>query len=267
MPAADRTAARPLSSWPTAGEVLRALIGEQISTATGTLNVVLEVQGDAVLVRTGRSPQGQPVKVSEVQEGMDKLRAAGSIRITVDELGHRSAFVGAVLATLPGVQVTASPATATITPADNDAGARDLQFAVLDSISSVKIRKEQGVLRELLANGRAAADCALCGHQYPLRFLVASHIKKRSICTDDERRDLRHIAMLACTFGCDALYEAGWITVGPDGRIEPVLPDSASTGRLHDHLEQLAGRICLAHSPDSEQYFQWHRDTYSHKAE
>jgi len=30
------------------------------------------------------------------------------------------------------------------------------------------------------------------------------------------------VAMLACTFGCDALYEAGWITVGQDGNVQTV---------------------------------------------
>jgi hypothetical protein len=117
------------------------------------------------------------------------------------------------------------------------------------------------VLRSMLADGRELADCALCGDQYPLRFLVAAHIKKRSICTDDERRDFRHVAMLACTFGCDALYENGWITVGPDGRIEVIPLDTAPRGRLRDHLQQLAGEHCRAHSQSSEPYFDWHRKT------
>ena len=252
---------RPLA-WPTAADVLRSLIGEEIPTVTGTPNTVLAIQGGTVRVGTGRSPQGQPVEISEVQQGMDKLRANGSVRVAVDELGHSSAFIGAVLATLPGAHVTTSPATVTLATVD-EVEARDPEFAVLDSIASVKIRKEQGVLRDILADGRELADCALCGHQYPLRFLVAAHIKKRSVCTDDERRDLRHIAMLACTFGCDALYEAGWITVRPDGRIQPVPPGTAPAGRLSDHLEQLTGRYCQAHSPASEPYFDWHRRNYS----
>ena len=63
------------------------------------------VHGIAVLVGTSRSPHGQPVKVSDVQQGMDKLRANGSVRVAVDELGHRCAFVGTVLATLPSTHV------------------------------------------------------------------------------------------------------------------------------------------------------------------
>jgi hypothetical protein len=249
-------------SWPAAGEVLRSLIGEEIPTITGKPNTVLAVQGRIALVGTGRSPQGQSVEISEVQLGMDKLRANGSVRIAVEELGHRSAFVGAVLSTLPGARVTGSPATVFLGVGD-PIDSREPEFAVLDSTASVKIRKEQGALRSILSGGRELADCALCGHEYPLKFRVAAHIKKRSVCTDDERRDLRHIAMLACTFGCDALYEAGWITVGPDGRIQPIPIGVAPTGRLLDHLQLLAGRHCRAHNEASEPYFKWHRETYS----
>ena len=249
-------------SWPTAGEVLRSLIGEEIRTISRLPNIVLAVQGSTALVGASRSPQGQPVEVSEVQHGMDKLRRNGSVRVNVEELGHRSAFVGAVLATLPGVHITTRPAEV-ILDASGELNGRDPEWAVLDTTASVKIRKEQALLRSILADGRELAHCALCGHQYPLRFLVAAHIKKRSICTDDERRDLRHVAMLACTFGCDALYEAGWITVGPDGRIQAIPPDTEPSGRLRDHLQQLAGQYCRAHNQASEAYFAWHRKTYS----
>ena len=247
-------------AWPSAAEVLRSLIGEEIRTIVGAPNMVLAVHGQTALVGTNRSPQGQPVEVAAVQDGMDKLRARGTVSVTVEELGHRSAFVGAVLATLPGASATARPAAVTLGAAPGRA-ASDPEFAVLDSVASVKVRREQAQLRSMLADGRELADGALCGYQYPLGFLVAAHIKKRAICTDDERRDLRHVAMLACTFGCDALYEAGWVTVGPDGLILAVPPDTAPTGRLRDHLGQLAGQACSAHSQDSEWYFTWHRTT------
>ena len=60
-------------------------------------------------------PEGQPVEIGEVQKGLDKLQMHASVRVNVDELGHRSAFVGAVLATLPGAQYTHNPATVTLT--------------------------------------------------------------------------------------------------------------------------------------------------------
>ena len=86
--------ARELQAWPVASELLRSLIGEEIRTATGMPNMVVAIHGGTALVRTSRSPEGQPVEIGEVQKGLDKLRMRGSVRVNVDELGHRSAFVG-----------------------------------------------------------------------------------------------------------------------------------------------------------------------------
>ena len=219
--------------------------------------MVLAVHGDMALVRTDRSQEGQPVEVVEVQQGLDKLRRHRSVRVNVDVLGHRSSFVGAVLATLPDAQFTRNPAMVTL----GAQAANDLTFAVLDGVASAKVRKEQAQLRNLLSGNRELASCALCGNEYPMGFLVAAHVKKRSVCSDDERRDLRHVAMLACTFGCDALYEAGWITVGQDGHVQTVPLDSVPEGSIREHLQRLAGYRCAAHNLASEQYFLWHRMT------
>ncbi len=261
--AADLAAAPSwgLGSWPTARELLRSLIGEQIQTVSGHPNMVLAIHGDMALVSTNRSPDGRPVEISEVQQGLDRLKAHGSVRVSVEELGHRSAFVGAVLATLPGARFVENPATVTSGPPGGLQAGSDPTFGVLDSVASVKVRKEQAQLRTLLAGNREQAACALCGHEYPMGFLVAAHVKKRSICSDDERRDLPHVAMLACVFGCDALYEAGWITVGPDGRVQTVPPDDMPADRVREHLRHLAGQRCAAHSHASEPYFAWHRNT------
>lgn len=166
-----------------------------------------------------------------------------------------------MLATLPGARFTTSPAAVTLAAATSVRAGSDPAFAVLDSVASVKVHKGQAQLRNLLAGNRELATCALCGQEYPMGFLVAAHVKKRSICSDDERRDLRHVAMLACTFGCDALYEAGWITVGQDGNVQTVPLDSLPEGRIREHLEHPAGHRCAAHSLASERYFAWHRMT------
>jgi hypothetical protein len=39
------------------------------------------------------------------------------------------------------------------------------------------------------------------------------------------------------------------------------LQQAAPAGRLRDHLEQLAGQRCSAHSRTAEQYFAWPRTT------
>jgi hypothetical protein len=247
--------------WPAADELLQSLIGEEIRTVAGNPNMVLAVHGDTALVRTERSPDGQPVGVGEVQKGMDKLAMHRSIRVSVDELGHRSAFVGAVLATLPGALVTENPATISLGASIRQQAAGDPDFAVLDGVAQTKIRKEQGQLRSLLAGDRTHAACALCGHEYPMHFLVAGHVKKRAVCTDEERRDLHHVAMLACSFGCDALYEAGRITVNEKGLVETVSVAGVPDGKLREQMKHLDGLRCTAHSRDSAPYFAWHRTT------
>jgi hypothetical protein len=82
--------------------LLESLAGQPISTVTGRPNTVLRVEGDSVVVATGRSPTGQPVPAEWVQSGLDQLLETGEIEVSVPSLGHRSSFVGAVLLTLPG---------------------------------------------------------------------------------------------------------------------------------------------------------------------
>lgn len=209
-------------------------------------------------MKTERSPEGQPVDVADVQNALNLLAMRGSVRVMVEELGHRSSFVGAVLATLPGVSTTSKPPTVSLHEPTDSEVADDPFFGELDTRAEVKVRTEQARLRDGLLGGRSVAECALCGTAYPVEFLVAAHIKKRAVCTDAERRDLRNVAMLACTFGCDALYESGWITAGEDGTLRVHVPAGLPAG-LRDRLVHLAGRPCGAHSAASEPYFDWHR--------
>lgn len=252
--AVDLAAPKPKST-ERAEDLLRSLIGHEIFTATGSSNIVLGVHGDLAYVGTSRSPNGQPVSVRDVQVGLDLLARDGSVPVGVDVLGHRSSFVGAVLAALPDTQVTTDPVTVTLQAPTDDQVADNPHFGELDSRAEVKVRNEQATLRQLLIGNKEVGTCALCGVIYPVELLIAAHIKKRAVCTDDERRDLRRVAMLACSLGCDILYERGWITVDQNGRILAAQTDHA----FGDRLQELAGARCTAHSEDSEQYFAWHR--------
>jgi hypothetical protein len=94
---------------PDARALLGSLIGTLISTVTGRANTVLRLDGDNAIVATSRSPGGQPVPIDWVQSGLERLLAAGEIEVSVPSLGYRSAFIGAVLLSLPGavlIQVT-----------------------------------------------------------------------------------------------------------------------------------------------------------------
>ena len=253
--------AAPSANEALVGDLLRTLKGETIRTVTGKENRILDIGDGSVLVSTDRSPEGQPVPVVDVQHGLDVLAARGTVQVSVEELGHRSAFVGAVLATLPHVTATKSPAAVTLHGSVAEPDATDVHYGELDVRAQVKVRTEQGKLRRLLADNRETAPCALCGDEFPLEFLVAAHVKKRAACTDDERRKLRDIAMLACSFGCDVLYESGWVTVDETGCIQTVDLGKLPAGSLKLRMQHLAGRRCGAHREASEPYFAWHRTT------
>ncbi|MFF4147474.1 hypothetical protein ACFY0A_40710 [Streptomyces sp. NPDC001698] len=126
-------------------------------------------------------------------------------------------------------------------------------------------RGEQAALKRRLLQG-ATGQCALCGRTLPGTFLIAAHIKKRAMCSDDEKRDLANIAMLACTFGCDAVYEHGYVTVTPEGAIQ-VSPLAVEIPEVDTYIQQkLVGRTVSWWTPSRETYYLWHR-THTFKAE
>ena len=83
---------------------LRSLVDRPLTTVTGRPNRVLRVEGDHVIVWTTRSPSGQPVPIAWVQDALDRLERDGEIEISVESVRYRSAFVGAALLALPGVE-------------------------------------------------------------------------------------------------------------------------------------------------------------------
>ena len=90
--------------------LLSSLVGRTITTAAGRPNTILRIDGTDVLVGTTRSPLVEPVPIAWVQDAIDRLQRTGDVEISVDSLGHRSAFVGAVLLSLTGSALaTTSP--------------------------------------------------------------------------------------------------------------------------------------------------------------
>ena len=72
------------------------------------------VDGDNVVVATGKSPEGQPVPIAWVQDALDLIVEDGEVAVNVETLRYRSAFIGAVLSTLHGAIATLRPATVRI---------------------------------------------------------------------------------------------------------------------------------------------------------
>jgi hypothetical protein len=84
---------------------LESLVGQEIRTVTGRPNKVISVGTSDVVVGTSKSPAGQPVPIEWVQQAIELLERDGEVTVNVETLGFRSAFVGAVLATLPGAKL------------------------------------------------------------------------------------------------------------------------------------------------------------------
>ena len=85
---------------------VRSLVGREITTLTnGRPNRIIQIESDEVIVGTMKSPRGQPVPIAWLQDAIDLLVREGEITVDVPTLGHRSAFIGAFLATLPGAVV------------------------------------------------------------------------------------------------------------------------------------------------------------------
>jgi hypothetical protein len=128
-------------------------------------------------------------------------------------------------------------------------------------------RLEQEALRQHLGlSGGGFQNCDLCGEVFPPSLLVAGHIKKRAACSDEERNDRQNIAMRCCLLGCDSLYEDGRIYVDSAGEIH-VNPRKGSTPPVTRHLELFAGRQCAAFRPETQAYFQWHRENKASAAQ
>jgi len=132
-----------------------------------------------------------------------------------------------------------------------------------DQVIFGKARREQKLLRGALGigkgNPRALAACAICGARLPEQLLVAAHIKPRRECSEEERKDLPHIAMPACLLGCDALYERGLISVAEGGIIDITQRPGAGSEELLRVLHRLKGKRTAAWSERRAEYFAWHR--------
>jgi 5-methylcytosine-specific restriction enzyme A len=76
------------------------------------------MHGSNVIVGTDDSPEGEPVELQRLQEGLDLLLTRGEIRIEPATFGgyRRSSFIGAVLGTLPATVVRDRPASVALSP-------------------------------------------------------------------------------------------------------------------------------------------------------
>jgi len=129
----------------------------------------------------------------------------------------------------------------------------------LDRSVAGTARREQSLLRGALGLYSAAdADCALCGRSLPTELLVAAHIKPRSLCSREERVDVRHVGMAACLMGCDALFEKGLVAVDDAGLLLHA-PGLERTDAVHTYVSNMPTRLPVTWLEGRREYFRWHR--------
>lgn len=133
----------------------------------------------------------------------------------------------------------------------------DLRGESSDVLREVKTRIEQAKLRQILLDGKNEHDCKLCGNKFASEFLVAAHIKPRRLCSDDERLD-NNVAMLLCKFGCDELFEKGYLVVDSIGEI--CIGKQLFDPVPKKHLNNVVGRKCSSWSTKTQSYFLDHSD-------
>jgi hypothetical protein len=132
----------------------------------------------------------------------------------------------------------------------------------LDKERVGKSRKEQAFLRRFLFGDKKSEYCGICGKEYPVEFLITAHIKKRAECSKEEKLDYKNIVMPMCTFGCDVLYEKGYISV-VNGVISLLKDESELTSVLKDYLDKIIGRKCSYWNNRTRKYFEWHYNHHS----
>ncbi|MET3196939.1 hypothetical protein [Bacillus sp. OAE603] len=147
----------------------------------------------------------------------------------------------------------------------NDAVMLDIG-GTLDVISKRASRVEQGYLRKKLFGKKVFSKCACCGEQLPTSLLIAAHIKKRSLCSTEEKLNSR-IVIPMCKFGCDTLFEDGFLGVNSSGEFVKI--DNVNflniTQRVNDYIDSVVGNKCSYWDSHTEAFFNWHLDFHSEK--
>ena len=132
-----------------------------------------------------------------------------------------------------------------------------------DKITISKSRKEQSYLRDFLFKNKKTEQCGICNNELPIDLLWCSHIKKRSECSYEERIDYKNIVMPMCKFGCDELYERGYIYAVD--RIVKINPKMKTTKDLRGKLIQISGNKIESkyYNEKTINYFKYHEKKHT----
>lgn len=136
------------------------------------------------------------------------------------------------------------------------------QLKKTDATSLATRRLEQVCLKMKLFGNKAIAMCGICNKEYPVSFLSAAHIKKRSHCSEIERVN-PNIVMPMCRMGCDELFENGYIFV-QDGEVRRLRVTPISNA-VNEYIAAVEGNRCSYYNGYTESLFYWHYEHHSIK--
>lgn len=210
-------------------------VSDGMATYTHDAGELTEIE--RAIIRFARG-QG-PVRWPQIR---DHLRAAGfgdaliassvyhSPLLLADRSGGRGNFTFTLLSEIRNVDADRPDRYALFL-------ARLAALGTADAEDQNPSRREQAILAAWLFDGQAEARCAICARTFARQALVVTYKKKPSRCSGTERLD-PHIAFPLCTFGCNYLYEHGYIVV----KNGCVAPGRRATGETeHERVGQLVG--------------------------
>ena len=135
-----------------------------------------------------------------------------------------------------------------------------IELEELDKTRETLTRKEQSYLRKKIFNYKTISECSICDKKINIEFLVCAHIKKRSKCNDEEKRNMHNVTPM-CKFGCDELFERGYIVV-ENGKIKAIKKNN-STEFVNNYLYKINGKICNIYNDSNDQFFRWHKEFHN----
>ena len=81
------------------------------------------------------------------------------------------------------------------------------------------------------------------------------------MCSLDEKKDFENIVAPMCKFGCDELFEKGYI--GVVNSYVTALRKEPSTEVIVNYIEKILGSRCSYWSEATKEYFDWHTSKHS----
>ena len=122
-------------------------------------------------------------------------------------------------------------------------------------------RLEQDHLKQSLFGKNTTGRCGICNRLYPISILVVAHIKKRSRCSEEERKNI-NVVMPLCKMGCDELFERGYIAV-ENGIITDMNKKPISETMIY-YISGINGNTC-SYYKYSKAFFEWHYEYHLEK--